>query len=630
MQPVLALSVNIVPRLDNFDINSACSTSSSSHTHQLTIAQHNRTELSRHLFLSYTLGNSLTIEHTPTLMALCAADLGAPSVDWTNHPAVAFQCLNDAIKPFRHDVHQVDEVFTLLAFEIYNIGMSLQKPTGPIWQAWTCFLQQPHYLPISEEVRLHLTAMDLPIYQILMPASTTFATAMKDLRQVARSPELFEKETTKLLLEIKDWLLKCACHDSVNTDGSLLPEMRAIIVQQPRVDLSKKSNFRLQRSERVTGGFGIWPDLTRTLTALRPASDKEWSSKDEENAVMAVTSYLSLAANMIPCFIFMGTSPEGSLGPVYKHTFECERIHACLVESPFSPFSLKVRQVLSESNYLGNSLLISSVVLPNINAGHPHTTFLMFRWVMLAATHPDADPTGKVRSALSKAFDLVCLERLPHLCSRHGLLLELNIPGQVDPARLLNADIEQVENNILAGLTMTVNNTLDGSLHPLTAIKVWNERVHEPTLHPHWDIEVSRGEVIYIIHDPFHDIHIAHDFPRAEDLWLEQHMHCVPDPKPDDECVICKDDFMEVPCYATACNHLYHLDCLTGWRNSLKKAGSSSPLNCCYCTKELMDEVALARVEIARQKCVPIHLTPAMYEEQMRRIISFGLLFQTG
>ncbi|EAT79196.1 hypothetical protein HBI56_162980 [Parastagonospora nodorum] len=553
-------------------------------------------------------------------MALYAADLGAPSVDWTNHPAVAFQCLNDAIKPFRHDVHQVDEVFTLLAFEIYNIGMSLQKPTGPIWQAWTYFLQQPHYLPISEEVRLHLTALDLPLHQLLMPASTTFATAIKDLRQVARSLELFEEETTKLLLEIKDWLLKCACHDSVDTDGSLLREMRAIIVQQPHVDLSKKGNYRLQRSERVTGGFGIWPDLTRTLSALRPSSEEEWSSKDEENAVMAVTSYLSLAANMISCFMFMSAYPEGNLGPVYKHTFECERIHACLIESPFSPFPLKVRQALSESNYLGNSVLISSMVLPNINAGHPHTLFLMFRWVMLAATHPDADPTGNVRSALSKVFDLGCLERLPYLCSRHGVFLRLNIPGDVLAERFLNPDTEQAENNILAG-----------SLDSQDAIKLWNERSHEPKLHPHWNLEFGfGGEVVYVINDPLDDVHIARDFPRAEDLWLEQHMHCIPDPKPDDECLICKDDFTETPCYATACNHLYHLDCLTGWRNSLKNAGSSSQLTCCYCTKELMDEVALARVEIARQKGVPIHLTPAMYEEQMRRFISFGLLFETG
>jgi len=565
-------------------------------------------------------------------MALYAADHGAPSVDWTNHPAVAFECLDDAIKPFRDDPHKVDEVLTLLSFEIYNVGMSLQKPTGPIWQKWTRFLQQSHYLPISEEVRLHLNAIDLPMDQLLMPSSAIFATAIMDLRQVARSPELFEEETTKLLLEIKDWLLKCACHDSADADGSLLHEMRAIIVQQPRVDRSKKSNYRLQRSERITGGSGIWPDLTRTLTALRPSSEEEWSSEDDKNAVMAVTSYLCLASNMISCCLSWEEGMDVSLDPVplYKYTFGCERVHACLIESPFSPYPLKVRQVLSASNYLGNSLLIRAMVLPNINVSALHLTFLMFRWVMLAATHPDADPTGKVRSALSKAFDLGCLDRLPHLCSRHGLFLDLNVPGQVNSSvDSFIADMKQAQNNTLAGLT--ANNILAGSLDSQTTIKLWNDRVHEVTLYPHWDIDfMSNGDVIYVIEDPVPDVRISNEFPRAEDLWLEQHVHCIPEPKADDECLICKDDFTETPCYATACNHLYHLDCLTGWRDSLKETGSSSPLTCCYCTKELMDEVALARVEMEKHKGVPIHLTPAMFRQQKVRSISFEHLLQTG
>lgn len=190
----------------------------------------------------------------------------------------------------------------------------------------------------------------------------------------------------------------------------------------------------------------------------------------------------------------------------------------------------------------------------------------------------------------------------------------------------MNVDIEQAENNTLAGLT--ANNTPAGSLDSQTAIKLWKDRVHEVTLYSHWDFDfMSNGEVIYVIDDPVPDVRIAHDFPRAEDLWLEQHMHCIPEPKADDECLIYKDDFTENPCYATACNNLYHLDCLMGWRDSLKKTGSSSPLTCCYCTKELMDEVSLARVEIEKQKGVPIHLTPEMFRQQMDRAISFGLLF---
>jgi hypothetical protein len=462
--------------------------------------------------------------------------------------------------------------------------------------------------------------MDLPMDQVLMPSSAVFATAIKDLLQVARSPELFEEETTKLLLEIKDWLLQCACHDSVNADGSLLHEMRAIIVQQPRVDLSKKSNYRLQRSERMTGGFGIWPDLTRTLTALRPPCEEEWSSEDDKNVVMAVTSYLCLASNMVPLYHTREAVTGLSLdAPLYKATFECERVHACLIESPFSPYPLKVRQVLSASNYLGNTLLISLMVLPYINASPQHLAFLMFRWVMLAATHPDADPAGKVRSALSKAFDLGCLDRLPHLCSRHGPL-DLNVSGKVDFASLMDVHIEQAANNRPAV-----------SLYFQTVTTLWKDRIHEVTLYPHWDIDfMSNGNVIYAISDPVPDVRIALDFPRAEDLWLEQHMHCIPEPKADDECLICRDDFKETPCYATACNHLYHLDCLTGWRDSLKETGSSSPLTCCYCTKELMDEDALARVEMEKHKGVPIHLTPEMFRQQMGRAVSFGHLLQTG
>jgi hypothetical protein len=58
----------------------------------------------------------------------------------------------------------------------------------------------------------------------------------------AVSQELYKKPSTELLLDIRDWLLKCACHPSVDKSRELMRAMRNFTVPQPCVNLRMESN----------------------------------------------------------------------------------------------------------------------------------------------------------------------------------------------------------------------------------------------------------------------------------------------------------------------------------------------------------------------------------------------------
>jgi hypothetical protein len=58
-------------------------------------------------------------------------------------------------------------------------------------------------------------------------------------------------------------------------------------------------------------------------------------------------------------------------------------------------------------------------------------TFLVWRWLMLAACHQDADPSGKIRTVLASRFDLGCLDKIPYRCHRGTYNIWPGLVGEV-------------------------------------------------------------------------------------------------------------------------------------------------------------------------------------------------------
>jgi hypothetical protein len=127
----------------------------------------------------------------------------------------------------------------------------------------------------------------------------------------------------------------------------------------------------------------------------------------------------------------------------------CEHVHIDLIETPFSAISLQARHVLADMNFLGNWNFCQHFVRKqysreSVNCG----MFLLYRWLMLAATHPDADPSGKVKAVLARHFDVECLERLPFIHARNTGRIgpEVGRYASVCPLAVVDGDgHEQVE-----------------------------------------------------------------------------------------------------------------------------------------------------------------------------------------
>jgi len=213
-----------------------------------------------------------------------------------------------------------------------------------------------------------------------------------------QTSEFFEERRTKLLLEIKDWLLRCASRSGSLPENALFDAMRDFLTPRPQVDEAMKSNYGMQRSERIIGDLGIWSDLTRTLATLHPSDGTAWTSEDDKNIVWAITAYLHLASNVVESQLVK----DELVRSLEALITESERLHICLVESPFSSYSQRVRHALAETNYLGNWMIIESMVLSALGPVESLWMFFTYRWIMRAATHPDADLSGNVKRALSK------------------------------------------------------------------------------------------------------------------------------------------------------------------------------------------------------------------------------------
>ncbi|KAF2027086.1 hypothetical protein EK21DRAFT_115204 [Setomelanomma holmii] len=241
------------------------------------------------------------------------------------------------------------------------------------------------------------------------------------------------------------------------------------------------------------------------------------------------------------------------------YLLECERAHIALLESPFSRNPL---QCFVQVQY----------------AKQEDEMFLYYRWLMLAATHPDADPSGMIKVILSKHFDLECLERLLFLPARYRGIWDEQIGWYVDPDDI---DIRWL---------------LDPSRYNFSrnGDQAWRR------LSPCLPAEVHPNEwALYdpdtFANDPCTDFSIAHLSQFS--VLVRHNTHEVADPGPDAECGICKLDFEEDVCVAlNVCGHPYHLQCLEKWEATLRRHGGSN-LTCCFCRKDAVQTAETAEIE---------------------------------
>lgn len=588
-------------------------------------------------------------------MAFYAAGCEKSSVDWDKFPVKSFECLNKAIHAFRHCPQHIDQVLTAFAIavaEAFRYAIYDAQPdrttycdayppdlTTQFMPNWIAACRSMHHIPISIDILLALKDLDVAhlFTQILQSSKLVDRSILIEATARARKTRvrrgtirqtttykdpvpLFEKGSTLLLLEAKDWLLKCAMQTDLDPKSALQRQLWPLVVPQPKVDLSMVSNYSHQRRERLSGGLGLWPDLTRTLTALHPVAGAEWTVADENNIVAAIQIHLITALNISTAKVYQQQRPSYWSAIWDRYLLDCESRHAELLESPFSPYPLHVREVVSRTNYLGNWKLLENMVLPYIIAHlptptiHEHESLIMFftyRWIMLAATHHDADPSGHIKAILATKFNLECLDQVPCLepykyCTCH---FDTVLPGQT----LLFC--QMISWYGLDGIFPLDPDTPTYIAKVEAARACIQARTQDPT----------NDENIDFTNDPCLDLAMD-DLSAPDPFSLETLTHSVPDPGPDEECIICKDDFQTIPCVAiNTCRHMYHLECFKMWYQKLQEQGERT-LTCCYCRNVVIDSKALDS-NYRNYGGIVFYWTVAQYEDEMCRLEDEDRLF---
>jgi hypothetical protein len=102
---------------------------------------------------------------------------------------------------------------------------------------------------------------------------------------------------------------------------------------------------------------------------------------------------------------------------------------------------VRVCEALAGSNFLGNWNFFHHFVLPNTQAQAPSQStafFYVYRWILLAATHGDVDPSGGLKAVLGECIDISSLDCIAPLSSRAhrtkglGTFVHLNASWDLD------------------------------------------------------------------------------------------------------------------------------------------------------------------------------------------------------
>lgn len=268
---------------------------------------------------------------------------------------------------------------------------------------------------------------------------------------------------------------------------------------------------------------------------------------------------------------------------------ESERVHINLIQSPFSPYSLRARQALSGINYIGSWNLIENLVLPKIDQqcselGVDNRVFLIFRWILLAATHPDIDATDTLKQVLATTFDMSCLDTIPNL--DNVLMAESNIPSAVT--------LHWAYESPSLGDHPQDRKRLRENAKVILASRIPVFSPTYPNDPPLWD-DVDNGLDFAISHAA--TIHAS---------WLKMSVRNINEPDAS-VCIICTNTFEEIPCIVpNVCEHQYHFECLSSWQSRLKVLGQLN-VECCYCRKMIAEgpKMVEENKQVSRNRKLP-------------------------
>jgi hypothetical protein len=525
-----------------------------------------------------------------------------PTIAWNDFPIEPLESVRWLVGVFRNDADKANEALNGLALYVVIALASLHQTNvsaAVVLQDWKRTYGLGVFSRNIPEVEIAIGGHDLSdlyncIHQTALPLTLNGDGTIGP--NFASIYSLNVVNQSQVVMGARKWLLACVQHPDLQVDDKLLGELKILHeLPQPHVLPDKTCNYHNQLQARLNGGSGLWPDLTEALKALTTTTDNAWSQTHENDIVSMMKMFLRLlcSVNYAETMNWLWSSKA--------HFLLSEFVYIQLLKDAFSPMSLKARQVLANTNFLGNWNFSQCFVRQHYSEENAKCSmFLLYRWLMLAATHPDADPSGKIKAVLAKHFDLECLERLPNMRARtydggwpnDGRFVWFSISD--------NAEQEGFETEIKEE----------------EARRVVAARLPSGPRFEVFDYYSSA----HFAKDPQSDFSVD-KIPWISPL-LKSGTHSVSDPGQDAECGICKEDFEDGACIVpNACNHPYHLHCLAKWQARFQQNGNYA-LTCCFCFKQIVsgEEAKTLDEQLIREReHVPYWQTVEQYEKEKER-----------
>ncbi|KAF1951318.1 hypothetical protein CC80DRAFT_553440 [Byssothecium circinans] len=412
---------------------------------------------------------------------------------------------------------------------------------------------------------------DMSLYDFIVKNSATYT---ENLDVVERERFDFNYRTywhkwSQVRAKAKELILTCLLHPDIDKDGDIGRAVEPLVNLQPQIkersDMSNPTGentytarYLKQRAQRLAGGHGLWPEFTRVLKQLAPADS---TSINEQDVLDMFELFLRLALDIWGTYTadLSNHVPNPRTAAYFCGLQKCIHGFQSRIEDPAASESLHVRQLFANAGIISSWEFMFHFVLPTLvrSTPRPELTrlgFYIYRWVLRAATHPDVDPSGRIKDALARMFNLDPLsDDLP--------FDQIPDHNEFDPVRRFYIP--------------------EGLLPLINQFERFHERCPDPYTGPA---------------DPCLDLDTSPANPELDtsptNPEVPENPEVEPQPpqvkdfthpsEPTEDCYICREEFEPGTCYKLdACQHPYHFDCLQTWFEHKLHIGT---VLCPYCS----------------------------------------------
>jgi hypothetical protein len=209
------------------------------------------------------------------------------------------------------------------------------------------------------------------------------------------------------------WLIPCAAHPSAATNNGLAVMFsRLFAPNSPKASQSAPNNCEKQLRDAASGRRGPFPGLTQAL--CETYGDQSPTCTDNICHILRV--FVQMAMDTTETFMIyqdVNISARGGNPRFDGAMFEDALFYSLEFTVVANPTVLpaSVRRILAHSNYKGNItfLLYKQKKFPREAVG---TTlhFLMYKWIIEAALHPNTGISHVVRPLTEKHFEMPWLD----------------------------------------------------------------------------------------------------------------------------------------------------------------------------------------------------------------------------